>query len=82
MADKLTAKATAALIERVAPDMSNKQLARLSGTAQANTVTRWKRDGMPREKAALLVHRLALDTQAEAARKVLQLTDVIREFGL
>lgn len=82
MADKLTAEATAALIERVAPGRSNKELARLAGTAQANTVTRWKRDGMPREKAALLVHRLALETQAEAARKVLQLTEVIREYRL
>jgi|GEM_PF-3042939 len=82
MADRLTEDDTRKLLDQVAPDMSNKEIARLAGGASAQSVTNWKRTGMPKAAAALLVHRLINRKQVEAARSVLDMQALLQQLQL
>tara|TARA_R110000868_G_scaffold102049_5_gene280984 strand:- start:2618 stop:2875 length:258 start_codon:yes stop_codon:yes gene_type:complete len=85
MADRLTADATRALIERVAKDLPNVRIAELTGIDRANTVTEWKSAGMPTNLAALLVLRLMDEKrreQAALARSLADLENVRQKFKL
>lgn len=85
MAERLTADATRALLERVAKDMTNARIAELTGIERVNTVTEWRSAGMPSNLASLLVLRLMQEkrkAQADIARALLDLENVLDKFRL
>ncbi len=77
MADRLTSEATKALLDQAAKGLSNASIAQHAGAKHTNTITDWKRKGMPKLNARLLI----LSLREEAEREIQHQTDERNRLG-